>query len=371
MEDLVMTGQFNDIYRNKNVFLTGHTGFKGSWMSFWLLQLGAKVTGYALTPSTQPSHFNALKLDMGSIIADIRNFDRLSRAIQESKPDLVFHMAAQPLVRESYNMPVETFDTNVLGTAHVLEACRKVPGLKAIVNITTDKVYENKEWLWGYRENEALGGHDPYSTSKACSELVTRSYRRSFFSLDTYGKKHQCLVATARSGNVIGGGDWSVDRLIPDIIKAAAKNETAVIRNPGSIRPWQHVLEPLSGYLSLGSQLFQGKIDCATAWNFGPDLHDALTVDAVSKQMQNYWSQIQTQAKKNANDPHEAGILKLDCTKAHSQLGWRPLWNSTESIQKTAEWYRAYYEKGSLLTEKHLNEYVQLAAAQNTIWINT
>ena len=370
MENLVMI-QFNDIYRNKKVFITGHTGFKGSWMSFWLIQLGANVTGYALAPSTNPSHFDELHLDMESIIGDIREPDHLSEAIHNANPDILFHMAAQPIVRESYQKPVVTFHTNVLGTTYVLEACRHAPNLKAIVNITTDKVYENKEWIWGYRENEALGGYDPYSTSKACSELVTRSYRRSFFSLNTYGKNHHCLVATARSGNVIGGGDWSVDRLIPDIIKATAKNETTVIRSPQSIRPWQHVLEPLAGYLILGCRLLQGQAQYATAWNFGPDLRDAIPVEEVAKQMQNHWPQIQTKALTNGNAPHEASILKLDSTQAHSQLGWYPIWNSKESIRQTAEWYRVFYEDNTLLTEQQLNSYIGQAVELKSVWIDT
>ena len=276
---------FRGVYKGKKVLVTGHTGFKGSWLSLWLIKLGAKVIGYALEPPTNSNHFELLNLDMVSIIGDIRDRDRLNAIFKKYKPEVVFHLAAQPLVRYSYINPVETFETNVMGTINVFEACRITESVKAIVNITSDKCYENKEWIWGYRESDPLGGYDPYSASKGCAELVTSSYRKSFFNPEDYSKKHNTLLASARSGNVIGGGDWGKDRLIPDIVRAISKNEKLYIRNPKATRPWQHVLEPLSGYLFLGQMLLEGKTEFADAWNFGPNEGCHTDVETVVKKI--------------------------------------------------------------------------------------
>jgi CDP-glucose 4,6-dehydratase len=261
---------FENSYQNKKVLVTGHTGFKGSWLIKWLEMLGAEVQGISLEPNTEPNHFTLIHSDIKSHILDIRDAEKLSKTIRSINPDIVFHLAAQPLVRESYEYPLETLQTNVMGTANVLNACRGLDNLKAILVVTTDKCYENKEWIWGYRESDPMGGYDPYSMSKGCAELVVSSFRRSYFNLDDYSKKHSTLLATARGGNVIGGGDWSKDRLIPDIIKSVVKQQSVMIRSPHSTRPWQHVLECLSGYLMLGQKLLQGEKAFAEAWNFGP-----------------------------------------------------------------------------------------------------
>ena len=279
---------FNGIYNNKTVLVTGHTGFKGSWLCFWLIQMGAKVIGYSLEPPTSPNHFELLNLDMVSVIGDIRDSDKLNAVFAQYQPEIVFHLAAQPLVRLSYKEPVETFETNVIGTLKVFEACRNTKSVRAIVNITSDKCYENKEWVWGYRENDPMGGYDPYSASKGCAELVTSSYRNSFFNVNEYGKSHNVLLASCRAGNVIGGGDWAKDRLMTDIMVAVSEGKKVVIRNPRATMPWQHVLEPLSGYLMLGQKLFEGKKEFAQAWNFGPGEQGAITVKEVVENIKKY-----------------------------------------------------------------------------------
>ena len=353
MQDL-----FKNIYKGKKVLITGNTGFKGSWLCLWLMKLGANVRGYSLNLPTDPGHHKILNLDFETIYGDIRDKAKLHEAIESFQPDIVFHMAAQSLVRKSYEYPVETFETNVIGTVNVFEACLHTSSVQAIVNITSDKCYENKEWIWGYRENDPVGGHDPYSASKGCAELVTASYRKSFFSLEEYQKSHQILVVSARAGNVIGGGDWGDDRLVPDIMRAASQNEKGVIRNPQATRPWQHVLEPLFGYLLLGQQLLEGKQEFSEAWNFGPTDEGHRYVLAVVRELQKHWSNIDYQIETDEKNPHEANLLKLDCSKAYAKLKWKPVWNSSTTFAKTAQWYRMYYESGHILSGDQLTEYI-------------
>ncbi len=362
---------FNDIYRKKNVFVTGHTGFKGSWLCKWLEMIGACVTGYSLHFPTEPNHFELLDLKMDSIFSDIRNSVDLSTAVKKSKAEIVFHLAAQSLVRQSYNNPTETFETNLIGTVNLLEACRQAQSVKAIVIVTSDKCYENREWHWGYRENDPMGGHDPYSASKGCAELATASYRSSFFSIDTYSETHQTLIASVRAGNVIGGGDWGEDRLVPDIMRATSKSEKVFIRNPQAIRPWQHVMEPLAGYLFLGQQLLQGKKDFSGAWNFGPDDSGNKDVLSVVKELQRHWPAIDFTIESGGSDLYEANLLKLDCSKARAKLGWRPIWNDTEMLVKTVQWYREFYESGRVLSREQLRAYTNDAQAQQIGWATT
>ncbi|HBM16430.1 MAG TPA: CDP-glucose 4,6-dehydratase [Lentisphaeria bacterium] len=349
---------FYGIYSGRKVLITGHTGFKGSWLAYWLLKMGASVCGYSLNPPTNPSHFDLLKLEMESHVGDIRDSKRLLAVLASFKPEIVFHLAAQPLVRLSYREPRETFETNVMGTLNVLEACRQTDSVKAIVNITSDKCYENREWVWGYRENDPMGGFDPYSASKGCAELVASCYRNSYFNLEKYDKQHAVLLASCRAGNVIGGGDWALDRLVPDIMKAVSKGETVIIRNPAATRPWQHVLEPLSGYLLVGQRLLEGKKEFAEAWNFGPSDNSSISVEEVVKAIQKYWPRINYKIEQDKTAAHEANLLKLDCSKAHIKLGWKETWNSIEAFEKTTNWYRNYYESGNLSTEDDINRFV-------------
>ncbi len=359
---------FNNIYKNKKIFITGHTGFKGSWLALWLERLGARVIGYSLEASTNPAHFNLLNLDMVSIIGDIRDSKKLHNTFQEYQPDLVFHLAAQSLVRRSYRNPTETFETNIMGTINIFEACRKSNSIKGIVNVTSDKCYENKEWVWGYRENDPIGGHDPYSASKACSEIIAASYRNSFFNLDEYGKTHKVLVSTARAGNVIGGGDWAEDRLIPDLIRAQNRNEKAIIRNPNSVRPWQHVLESLSGYLMIGQKLLEGKKEYAEAWNFGPVPQNNLSVNLVLAFMKKNWNRIDYTYSKNKRDSYETNLLRLDSSKAFSILSWKPVWEIENAIKNTVSWYKEYYENNDVISKKQLNIYIKDAFKRNIEW---
>ncbi len=359
---------FNNIYKDKKVLITGHTGFKGSWLSLWLKNLGAKVLGYSLNPPTKPNHYELLNLDINSVIGDIRDRDKLFSVVKDFKPDIVFHLAAQPLVRYSYKNPLETLETNIIGTANIFEACKKIDTVKAIVNITSDKCYENKEWVWGYRETDPMGGYDPYSASKGCAELITSSYRNSFFNPKEYGKKHNTLLASARAGNVIGGGDWSIDRLIPDIVKATAKNEEVLIRNPKAIRPWQHVLEPLSGYLLLGQKLLEGLIDFADGWNFGPDDSSIIEVEKIIQLSRKHWNSIRYKINTGEN-LHEAKLLKLDCSKAHYYLKWKPIWNIEKTIEKTIKWYKTFYEKKEILTYEDFEEYIKDAKKSGAVWV--
>lgn len=339
MEGVVMNGSF---WHGKKVFLTGHTGFKGSWLTLWLQALGAKVTGYSLAPETDPSLFSLARVSDGieSVIGDIRNRDKLLNAVKASSPDIVIHMAAQPLVRESYAHPVETYETNVLGTVQLLDAIRQVPGVRSVVIVTTDKCYENREWVWGYREDEAMGGYDPYSSSKACAELVTSAFRNSFFNSSTYAK-HGVAIASARAGNVIGGGDWAADRLVPDIVRAIARGETVSVRKPHAIRPWQHVLEPLSGYLLLAEKLYCDGMHYSEAWNFGPNDSDAQPVQVIVERLTSQWGDNARWALDDGDHPHEATFLKLDCSKARARLGWRPRWDLGHSLDNIVAWYKA------------------------------
>lgn len=347
-------------WKGKRVFLTGHTGFKGSWLSLWLQSLGADVIGYALKPPTNPSLFEVANVASGmhSIIGDVRDFDSLHKAIKEAKPEIVIHMAAQPLVRYSYKNPVETYAINVMGSVHLLESIRDAGGVKAIVNVTSDKCYENREWVWGYREDEAMGGYDPYSNSKGCAELVTAAYRSSFFNSEEYAT-HGVALASARAGNVIGGGDWADDRLIPDFIRAIVAGETVLIRNPHAIRPWQHVLEPLSGYLKLAEALYKEGPKYAHAWNFGPNESDAKTVEWVVGELVNKWGNgASYRVDRNAANLHEAHFLKLDCSKARMILGWHPQWDASQALQKISAWHKAHLDGVDMKTYS-LNEIAQ------------
>ena len=325
-------------WRGKRVFLTGHTGFKGSWLALWLQSMGAHVVGYALAPPTNPSLFEVAEVGKGmtSVIGDIRDLAKLQAVFAEHCPEIVIHMAAQPLVRYSYQNPVETYATNVMGTVHVLESARHTPSVKAVVNVTTDKCYENYEWLWGYREDEPMGGHDPYSNSKGCSELVTSAYRRSFL------QDQGIAVASARAGNVIGGGDWAADRLVPDILRAFEQNQPVIIRNPHATRPWQHVLEPLSGYLSLTEHLYTDGQEFAEGWNFGPHDDDARPVQWIVEHMANSWGNGASWQLDGGAHPHEANYLKLDISKAKARLGWKPSWPLATALPHITAWHQAW-----------------------------
>jgi CDP-glucose 4,6-dehydratase len=348
---------FGGIYQGKKVLLTGHTGFKGSWMAFWLQRLGAEVCGYALSAPTEPSHWNLLKLDIRSELSDVRDLQALGEVFCEFQPEIVFHLAAQPLVRASYRDPVETYSTNFMGTLNVFEACRKTESVRAVINVTSDKCYENREWARGYCEDDAMGGHDPYSSSKGCSELLTASYRNSYFNTAEFGVKHQTLLASCRAGNVIGGGDWAEDRLIPDLMRAVAAGRPVEIRKPGATRPWQHVLEPLGGYLLVGQRLLEGNHETATSWNFGPAEDAELSVREVVERIRRYWSRIDYRLAQTADVLHEANLLKLDCSKAREKLNWHPVWGREPTFEKTVGWYREFYENGTLATESDLADY--------------
>jgi CDP-glucose 4,6-dehydratase len=352
----------DNFWKGKKVLITGHTGFKGSWLSLWLHYKGAKVSGYSLTPPTSPSMFelcNVEKLIEHSIEGDISDLPLLQQTLQNIQPEIIIHMAAQPLVRESYRSPIETYQTNVMGTVYLLEAVRSCKSVRAVLNVTTDKCYQNNEWVWGYRENEPLGGFDPYSSSKACSELVTAAYRNSFFHEDQF-KSHGVAIASARAGNVIGGGDWAIDRLVPDIVNSLLSNEKIIIRNPMAIRPWQHVLEPLSGYMLLSQLLYEDGPKFAEAWNFGPNDEDAKPVQWIVDQLCDKWG---LGAKgydiDRTDQPHEAKYLKLDCSKARREINWSPKWRLEEALDKVVEWTKGYQQKDNLakLSLKQIMEY--------------
>lgn len=351
-----------EFWQGKKVFVTGHTGFKGSWLCLWLHSLGAEVTGYALPPPTNPSLFELCRIDelVHSIIGDVRDNDAIRRAVAGAQPQVVIHMAAQPLVLESYRDPAGTYATNVMGTVHLLEAVRDCSAVKAVVNVTTDKCYENKEWVWGYRECEPLGGYDPYSNSKACSELVTASYRSSFFNPAAY-ERHGVAVASARAGNVIGGGDWAADRLVPDCISALLAGEKIKIRNPNSIRPWQHVLEPLGGYLLLAQRLIEQGPAYAEGWNFGPHDQDARPVEWIVQRLCTAWGEAAGYEVAAGPHPHEANFLQLDCAKANKLLGWQPRWSLDVALVKIVEWVRAYERQQELrqICIRQIREYVE------------
>lgn len=368
MENLDLNLLFSGIYKNKKVLVTGHTGFKGSWLSYWLKKMGANVSGFALKPNTNPSHFQSLGIEMNSVIANINKLKDIKQAINTFKPEIIFHLAAQPLVRYSYENPLNTLSTNIIGTANLLEACRNTDYIKAIVIVTSDKCYENNEWLWGYRECDSMGGFDPYSVSKGCTELITSSYRRSFFNLNDFSSKHCTLIASARAGNVIGGGDWSVDRLIPDVIRATVNKKKTLIRNPNSTRPWQHVLEPLSAYLLLGQKLLEGKIEFADSFNFGPGENGEKNVLEILKISRNFWSDVDFEIDMSNNHPHEANFLKLDCSKALHYLKWKSVWDVNQAISSTINWYKSFYENNEVLTDKQLDIYINDAKSKQLIW---
>lgn len=354
-----------EFWKGKRVFVTGHTGFKGSWLCLLLVRLGASVSGYSLKPPTDPSMFALCHVDglVDTVIADVRDAGTLSNAVSGARPEIVIHMAAEPLVRESYLRPSDTFEVNVMGVVNLFEAVRKTDGIRAVINVTTDKCYEtDKERLKGYVEGEPLGGYDPYSSSKACSELVTSAYRSSFFNPRAHAT-HGKGVATARAGNVVGGGDWSKDRLVPDIVRAICSGKDAVIRNPGAIRPWQHVLEPLTGYMLLAEGLYADGPSYSSAWNFGPDASDAKTVEWMVKRMCERWGRAADYALDTGDKPHETGCLLLDSTKAKRELGWRPKWNMEKTVDSIIDWTRAYKE-GKDLKETTLSQIEAYMAGQ-------
>jgi len=359
----VVTGVDTAFWRGRRVFLTGHTGFKGSWLALWLQQLGADVTGYALAPETErPSLFEAARVENGmrSMLADVRDLDALSRAMREARPEIVLHLAAQSLVRRSYAEPVSTYATNIMGTVHLLESCRQAPSVRAVVVVTSDKAYENREWPHAYRESDAMGGHDPYSSSKGCAELVTAAYRTSFFGSDGPG------IASARAGNVIGGGDWAEDRLIPDLIRGFTEGRTVPIRSPGATRPWQHVLEPLRGYLILAERLATGPRDVAEGWNFGPTDRSVVTVRVVAEGVARRWGGGELAFGSGGDGLHEATFLGLDWGKARARLGWVPLLELEEAIDLTVGWYRAYHSDPSRARELALGQIVAYASRGST-----
>lgn len=353
----------SEFWKGKKVLLTGHTGFKGSWLSLWLKQLGTNVTGFSLKPSTIPNMFEVANVAQGmkSIKGDIRNPKVLKKVMGENLPEIVIHMAAQALVRRSYKDPEETYSTNIMGTVNLLEAVRQTTSVKAVVIVTSDKCYENKEWMRGYVESDMMGGFDPYSSSKGCAELITAAYRNSFFN-SINGKKNVSAIATARAGNVIGGGDWAEDRLIPDILRAISLGQPVMIRNPQAIRPWQHVLEPLNGYLILAQQLYEKGFDYAEGWNFGANEEDVKPVQWIVEQLTHQWGGGAKWQLDQSIQPHEANYLKLDCSKAKKELGWHPKWTLSQALEKIILWQRAYQNKSDMqeFTLKQIADYQRL-----------
>lgn len=353
-----------NFWKGKKVFVTGHTGFKGSWLSLWLQQLGADVMGFSLQPPTQPSLFELAQVAQGmtSIVGDVRDLERLQRAMASFKPEVVIHLAAQPLVRHSYQFPVETYTTNVLGTVHVLEAVRKISSVCVVVNITSDKCYENREWVWGYRERDSLGGYDPYSSSKACAELVAASYRNAYFNPNCY-VDHGVALATTRAGNVIGGGDWAANRLIPDILQALIQKESVLIRNPQATRPWQHVLEPLNGYLMLAEKLYCEGSTYGEGWNFGPDDINVKPVAWIADYLYRYWGEGLTwQRDLSIAHAHENTYLKLDCSKARMRLNWHPKLDLKTTLEWIVDWTKAYQSGVDMqnYTKTQINQFMDL-----------
>ncbi len=355
-----------EFWKGKKVFITGHTGFKGSWLTLWLKNMGAEVTGFALPLSEDNHLFNSLGLkdDITHIENDVRDLESLQTAVQKAQPDIALHLAAQPIVRESYTSPVETIEINTMGTAHFLEAVRHTPSIQAVLVVTSDKCYENKEWVWPYRENDALGGHDPYSASKACAELLTASYRNSFFAEST-----PVAVASARAGNVIGGGDFSADRIVPDIIRAAQYGKNVEIRNPSSTRPWQHVMECLSGYICLAEKLCEDGEHAAQAWNFGPDPQSTKSVKDLTEVLLRHIDNVNAQYGTIKAGPHEAGLLTLDSSKAKAELNWHPSLSFEETIDWTAQWYKRVTLQGEdarNVTTQQINDFMQKVASPQT-----
>lgn len=353
-------------WKGKKVLITGHTGFKGSWLSLWLQTRGVNTVGYSLPPPTKPSLFEIANLSEGmvSIKGDVRDLDHLKTAIAEHTPEIIIHMAAQSLVRYSYSNPIETYSTNVMGTANVLEAVRQTDSVKVVLIITSDKCYENREWLWGYRENDPMGGHDPYSSSKGCAELVTSAYRSSYFSKEN-DQTHSVALASARAGNVIGGGDWAGDRLIPDIVRAIMENRSVAIRNPNATRPWQHVLEPLEGYLSLAEKLWKQGQELSGGWNFGPDDEDCRAVSWIVKNLTHFWDGDIHWELDSAENPHEATYLKLDCSKAKRLLGWSSKLNLFTALEWVVEWYQGYLNNQDMreLSKVQISRYENMRVA--------
>jgi len=349
----------------RRVLVTGHTGFKGGWICLWLQSMGAEVVGYALEPPTEPSLFEVAHVGEGleaSHLGDVRDLDHLAEVFRDHRPEIVFHMAAQPLVRLSYAEPVDTYATNVMGTVNVLEAVRRTPGVRALVNITTDKCYENREWVWGYRENDPMGGHDPYSSSKGCAELVTAAYRSSFFNPKDF-ERHRVSVASVRAGNVIGGGDWAGDRLVPDMIRAFTTGEPVIIRSPPRHPSWQHVLEPLRGYLMLAERMVESGPDFAEGWNFGPREEDARPVAWIVQRLVEQWGEGAAWRLDEGQHPHEASYLKLDCAKARARLEWSPRWDLAAALEKIVAWHRAFNrgEDMRAFTLQQISQYTEYA----------
>lgn len=366
MEALGLSRLFGNAYSGRRVLVTGHTGFKGSWLALWLKEIGAEVGGLALDPDTDPSHWNLLGLRLEhDARVDLRDVAGVRAAVASFQPEVVFHLAAQPLVRRGYREPVSTFDTNVGGFVHLLDALRHCDAVRAVVTATTDKVYEVQAAPAGYREDDRLGGHDPYSTSKACAELVSTCYGRSYFDVDA-ARGHAVRLATARAGNVIGGGDWGEDRLVPDLVRAATGAQPLRLRNPRATRPWQHVLEPLSGYLRLGQALLGGEI-AGDAWNFGPDADATLAVGDVVARLQHAWPELRVENDPGPH-PHEAQQLALDCSKARRGLGWRPVWNADVTLQRTAAWYQDFARDGNVRSRDDLDRYVADARRAGLGW---
>ena len=362
MESLVLNGFFGGVYAGRKVLVTGHTGFKGSWLCLWLTALGARVAGLALAQDTEPSHWPMLGLDkVVDLHVDLRDPIAVRQALEQVQPEIVFHLAAQSLVRRSYREPLATFETNVIGLVNLLDAVRGTASVRALVNATTDKVYLERTTDVGYREEHPLGGNDPYSTSKACAELVTECYRKSFFSPESGVR-----VATARAGNVIGGGDWSADRLVPDLVRAASSGQALRIRSPEAVRPWQHVLEPLSAYLLLAQALLIGE-PVEGAWNFGPAVDATLPVKTLVAKLRDEWPGLRWEPDPGPH-PYEAAVLRLDCTKAECELGWRPVWKADTTLRRTAKWYRAYYERGDVRSTEDLRDYVADASTARLGW---
>ncbi len=356
--------QFGGCYADRRVLVTGDSGFKGSWLTLWLQSLGAEVTGLALDAETNPNHSALLNLNVKKRRGDIVNSELLRDCIDEARPEIVFHLAAQALVRRSYRDPLQTWQSNVMGTVNLLEACRHQESVRAVVLITTDKVYRNEEWSWGYRETDRVGGYDPYSASKACCELVIDSYRSAFFSANSSGT----LLASVRAGNVIGGGDWAEDRLIPDIARATASGKSIEIRSPHATRPWQHVLECLAGYLMIGERLLNGDNHCATAWNIGPNANDNRQVIEVLQAMKCHWPDMAWRAT-STPQPHESNLLYLDSSLAKSKLGWQPVWDLATALEKTANWYKVFAESKQVLSRQQLQEYAADAHRAECSWI--
>jgi CDP-glucose 4,6-dehydratase len=365
-----MAGLFGGVFRGRRVFLTGHTGFKGAWLALWLTEMGAEVTGFALAPPTAPSLFDLAAVESRlerHNVGDVRDRDALVGAMREARPEIAIHLAAQPIVRLSYELPVETLETNVMGTAHFFEAVRASNTVRVALNITSDKCYENREWEYAYRENDPMGGFDPYSASKGCAELVTAAYRRSFF-----GSGSGIRVASARAGNVIGGGDWAVDRIVPDCIRALTAGEPIVVRNPGAVRPWQHVLEPLSGYLLLAKRLWEDDGPAfAEGWNFGPVAAGGAPVRDLVDGIITSWGSGSWEIPPLAEQLHEANLLRLDCTKTQARLGWQPLWNVATTIERTARWYAAWHadsRSAAASSLDDLNSYIDAARTAGSVW---